>query len=47
MEVVCQAKRGSNIVRIIKEGDKCYREVVSPMKGGVEKTEEVSCETRC
>jgi hypothetical protein len=47
MEVVCQARRGSNIVRIIKEGDKCYREVVSPMKGGVEKTEEVSCETRC
>lgn len=47
MEVVCQARQGSNIVRIIKEGDKCYREVVSPMKGGVEKTEEVSCDTRC
>ena len=45
MEVVCQARRGSNIIRIIKEGDKCYREVVSPMKGGIEKTEEVSCET--
>jgi hypothetical protein len=47
MEVVCQVRRGSNIIRIIKEGDKCYREVVSPMKGGVEKTEEVSCETSC
>ena len=42
-----QAERGSNIIRIIKEGDRCHREVVSPMKGGVEKTEEVSCETSC
>lgn len=47
MEVMCQARHGDNIVRIVKEGDKCFREIVSPMKGTIEKVEEVSCDTRC
>jgi hypothetical protein len=47
MEVLCQARRGDKVVRIVKDGGKCYRETVSPMKGGIDKSEEVSCDTRC
>jgi len=47
MEVLCQARQGQKIIRIIKDGDKCYREIVLPLKGAVEKTEEVACSTRC
>jgi hypothetical protein len=47
MEVLCQAKHGDKVVRIVKDGGKCYRETVSPMKGGIDKSEEVSCDTRC
>ncbi len=47
MEVLCQARQGQKVVRVIKDGDKCFREVVSPLKGIVEKSEEVACNTRC
>ncbi len=47
MEVLCQAKHGDKIVRVIKDGGKCVRETVSPLKGGIEKSEEVPCDTRC
>ncbi len=47
MEVVCQARHGDKVVRIIKDGGKCFRETVSPMKGSIEKSEEVACDTHC
>jgi hypothetical protein len=47
LEVKCQALDGKNIVRIVSEGGKCYREIVSPMRGTVDKREEVSCDTSC
>ncbi len=46
-EVVCQAKVKDQIVRIVKDGAKCFRETVSPFKGTVEKREEVPCDTQC
>jgi hypothetical protein len=48
MEVVCQALVSkTELVRIVKEGGKCYREVMSPVRGSVDKREEVPCETTC
>jgi hypothetical protein len=47
MEVVCQAVKGNNIVRVIKEGDKCVKEVVDPIRGTVSKREDVSCSASC
>ncbi len=47
MEVLCQARHGDKIVRVIKDGGKCHRETVSPMKGAIEKSEEVACDTHC
>lgn len=47
MEVVCQSKSKDMIVRIVKTGNKCFRETVSLFKGSVEKREEVACTTQC
>lgn len=47
MEVICQAKVKDQIVRVVKDGAKCFRETVSPFKGTVEKREEVPCDTQC
>ena len=47
MEVMCQKKQGEKIVRIIKDGGKCYRETVSPLKGSVDRREEVACSSSC
>ena len=48
MEVVCQAKQGhATIIRIIKEGGRCFREQISAFQGKVEKREEVPCNTSC
>lgn len=48
MEVICQAMPApGRIVRIVKEGDKCYRESIAAMQGKVEKREEVPCNTQC
>jgi hypothetical protein len=48
MEVVCQSLVSkSQLVRIVKEGGKCYRETMSPVRGSVDKREEVPCETKC
>ncbi|MGE5266360.1 MAG: hypothetical protein ACM3L9_03250 [Deltaproteobacteria bacterium] len=47
MEVVCQSIQGKNVVRVVKEGGKCYKEIFSPMKGTVEKRDEVACSTPC
>jgi hypothetical protein len=46
-EPVCQAKKGDNIIRIVKDGAKCVRETVSIFKGTVEKREEVACDNAC
>ena len=47
MQVVCQSLSGKRIIRIVSEGGKCYREVVSPLQGTVEKREDVPCDTQC
>ncbi|MGE0024922.1 MAG: hypothetical protein AB7S70_14970, partial [Hyphomicrobium sp.] len=48
MEVVCQALVSkTELVRVVKEDGKCYREVMSPVRGSVDKREEVPCDTLC
>lgn len=48
LEVVCQTLVSkTQLVRVVKEGGKCFREVMSPMRGSVDKREEVPCETKC
>lgn len=47
MEVMCQAKQGDKIVRVVKDGAKCFREVLSPLKGSVDSRQEVACTTKC
>jgi hypothetical protein len=47
LQVVCQSKSGNTIVRVIQEGGKCYREVVSLFRGTIEKRAEVPCSTTC
>ncbi len=48
LQVVCQSMQGkAQIVRIVNEGGKCYRETFSPIVGKVEKREEVPCNTAC
>lgn len=47
MEVVCQAIKGNSVVRVVKEGGKCFKEIFSPIKGSVEKRDAVECSTPC
>lgn len=47
MQLVCQSKIKDTIVRIVKDGAKCFRETVSLFKGSVENREEVPCNTQC
>jgi len=48
MQVVCQSiVSPSELVRVVKEGGKCYRETMSPVRGTVDKREEVPCDTQC
>ncbi len=48
IQVVCQTLQGkSQIIRIVNEAGKCYREAFSPFNGRVEKREEVPCSTTC
>lgn len=48
VETMCQARAGKDqIVRITKIGDKCFKEIVSPLKGVVETRTEVPCNTQC
>lgn len=48
MQVVCTARvTPTQIVRIVNEGGKCYRETFSPVAGKVEKREDVPCNTQC
>jgi len=47
LQVVCQAKSGNNVIRIVQEGSRCFREVVSLFRGTTEKRAEVPCTTTC
>ncbi len=48
MEVMCQSLVSrAQLVRIVKEGGKCFREVMSPIRGTVDTREEVPCDTKC
>lgn len=47
MEVLCEARQGKRVIRVIKDGDKCFREIVLPMRGSLERREEVACNTPC
>lgn len=46
-QVVCQSKAKDTIIRIVKDGAKCFKETVSLFKGSVEKREEVACNAQC
>jgi hypothetical protein len=48
LEVVCQSLVSkTELVRVVRENGKCFREVLSPMRGTVDKRDEVPCETKC
>ncbi len=50
MTVVCQKltdKKKGKLLRIVKEGDKCYKESFSLFKGAVDDRVEVMCDTTC
>jgi hypothetical protein len=47
MSVLCQAKSGDNIIRIVQSGGQCVRETVSIFRGSVEKSETVPCDKAC
>ena len=47
-EVVCQSLISpQELVRVVKEGGKCFQETMSPVRGSVDKREEVPCDTKC
>ena len=45
--VLCQAKSGDNIIRVVQSGGQCTRETVSIFRGAVEKSENVPCNSAC
>lgn len=48
MEVICQSLVTKNqLVRVVRDGGKCFREELSPMRGSIDKREEVPCDTQC
>ena len=48
IQVLCQTLQSkSQIIRIVNEGGKCYRETFSPFNGRVEKRDEVACNSTC
>lgn len=48
MEVICQSLVSKKeLVRVVKEGGKCFRETMSPVRGTIDKREEVPCDTKC
>lgn len=48
-EVVCQAPitKTQYVVRVVKEKSRCFREVMAPDRGSIDRRDEVSCETTC
>lgn len=48
LQVLCQTLQSkSQIVRVVNEGGKCFRETFSPFQGRVEKRDAVPCNTQC
>jgi hypothetical protein len=48
IDVKCQTRQGNEkLVRVTQEGAKCYREVMSLLKGSVDERKEVPCSTQC
>lgn len=48
LQVVCQSLLSrKELVRVVKDAGKCYRETISPVRGNVDKREEVPCDTKC
>jgi hypothetical protein len=45
--VLCQAKSGDNIIRVVQSGGQCTRETVSIFRGAVEKSVSVPCDKAC
>jgi hypothetical protein len=45
--VLCQAKSGDNVIRVVQSGGQCTRETVSIFRGSVEKSVSVPCNTAC
>jgi hypothetical protein len=45
--VLCQAKSGDNVIRVVQSGGQCTRETVSIFRGSVEKSEPVACNSAC
>ncbi len=48
MQVRCEVMaHPGQVIRIVSEGGKCYREHISAMRGKLDKREEVPCNTQC
>ncbi len=48
MQVVCESLQSkTQLVRVVNEGGKCFRETIAPYQGKVERREEVPCSTTC
>lgn len=47
MSVLCQAKSGDNVIRVVQSGGKCVQETVSIFRGSVEKSQPVPCDKAC
>ncbi len=48
MEVVCQSLISKQeLVRVVREDGKCFRETMSPVRGTIDKREEVPCDAKC
>jgi hypothetical protein len=48
MEVKCQSLISKlELVRVVKEAGKCYRETISPVRGSVDERKEVPCDVQC
>lgn len=47
VSVLCQAKSGDNVVRVVQSGGQCTRETVSIFRGAVEKSVSVPCDKAC
>jgi hypothetical protein len=46
-DILCEGKKGDNVVRVVQSGGKCVRETVSIFRGSVEKREPVPCDNAC
>lgn len=47
MEVLCQAQVKDQIIRVVRDNGKCFREALSPIKGSIDSRTEVPCDAQC